>query len=103
MKHSVHHGLGKEKAKEVALKAFESYQERFAHYEPKANWVTDDRADISFRAKGISLNGSLEVKESDIDMDLDVPFILRPFKGKALGVIEEEIKKWVVKAKAGEL
>ncbi len=103
MKHSVNHGLGKEKAKQVALKAFESYQERFAHYHPEATWMTDDRADISFKVKGISLNGTLEVKESDIDMDLDVPFLLRPFKGKALGVIEEEIKKWIAKAKAGEL
>ena len=36
-------------------------------------------------------------------MELDVPFLLKPFKGKALGVIEEEIKKWMAKAEAGEL
>ncbi|HMR75485.1 MAG TPA: polyhydroxyalkanoic acid system family protein [Polyangiaceae bacterium] len=102
MKHSVHHGLGKEKAKAVAIKAFESYQQRFSQYDPKANWVTEHQAEISFKAKGISLSGNLEVRDTEIDMDLDVPFILRPFKGKALGVIEDEIKVWVKKAEAGE-
>ena len=103
MKHSVHHGLGKEKAKKVATKAFATYQEKFAKYEPKANWVSEEKAEISFSVKGMTLNGSLEVGEESIDMDLDVPFLLKPFKGKALGVIEREITTWVDKAKAGEL
>ncbi|MBX3126575.1 MAG: polyhydroxyalkanoic acid system family protein [Polyangiaceae bacterium] len=103
MKHTVTHGLGKDKAKEVAQKAFASYQERYEKYHPKANWVRDDKAEISFSVKGMSLKGSLEVDERDIAMELDVPFVLRPFKGKALGVIEEEIQKWIVKAKNGEL
>ncbi len=103
MKHNVQHGLGKAKAKEVAQKAFASYSERFQNYQPKANWVRDDKAEISFSVKGMSLTGSLEVDDENIGMELDVPFLLRPFKGKALGVIEEEIQKWVAKAKSGEL
>ncbi len=102
MKHVVHHGLGKDRARQVADKAFESYKQRFADYDPKANWVRDDRCEISFSVKGMKLDGSLEIDDQDIGMDLDVPFVLRPFKGKALGVIEDEIKKWVGKAKAGE-
>jgi hypothetical protein len=95
MKHAVSHDLGQEKAKQVAQAAFESYRERYAHYDPKATWVNDRRAEITFSVKGISLN--------DIEMELDVPFLLRPFKGKALSVIEEEIKRWIAKAKAGEI
>lgn len=103
MKHTVNHGLGKEKAVEVCKKAFDSYKERFAKYNPTANWVSADKANIGFTAKGVSLKGDLEVKDDVIEMELDVPFLLKPFKGKALGVIEEEIQKWVGKAKAGEL
>ena len=51
----------------------------------------------------MSLKGVLEVGPSSIDMDLDVPFLLRPFKSTALGVIEEEIRKWIDKAKAGQI
>jgi hypothetical protein len=68
-----------------------------------ATWVNDKRADISFKVKGITLSGTMNVNPSDIEMDLDVPFMLRPFKGTALGVIEEEIKKWIEKAKAGQI
>ena len=32
--------------------------------------------------------------------DIDVPFLLRPFKSQALGVIEGEINEWIKKAKA---
>ena len=103
MKHVVSHGLGQEKAKQVAQAAFESYRERYAKYEPKATWVNDKRAEITFSVKGMKLEGTMEVGPNDIEMDLDVPFLLRPFKGTALGVIEEEIKKWISKAKAGEI
>lgn len=103
MKHVVHHGLGFETARKVTDAAFASYQERFQQYHPQARWLDDRRAEITFKVKGISLAGSIEVDEKDIAMDLDVPFVLRPFKGKAIGLIEEEIQKWVAKAKKGEL
>lgn len=103
MKHTVNHDLGQDKAKRVALAAIDSYKARFAEYQPKANWVNDQHADISFSVKGITLSGSMEVGPKTIDMDLEVPFLLRPFKGKAMGVIEEEIRKWIGKAKAGEI
>ena len=103
MKHSVHHDLGQERAKQVAQAAFQSYRDRLAKYEPQATWVNERHADISFQVKGLKLNGSLDVNPSDIEMDLDVPFVLRPFKGKALGVIEAEINKWISKAKTGQL
>lgn len=103
MKHVVPHDLGQEKARKAADAAFRAYTEKFSGYSPQANWVTPNRADISFNVKGMKLNGSLEVLERSIEMDLDVPFLLRPFKGTALGVIEGEIKTWLAKAKAGEV
>jgi hypothetical protein len=103
MKHAVPHDLGPERAKKVAEAALASYQQKFAKYQPEARWTSETRAAISFRAKGISLNGTLDVRPNSIEMDLDVPFLLRPFQGKAIGVIEEAIKDWIAKAKAGQL
>ena len=103
MKHSVPHDLGKEQAKKATLAAFESYRQRFAKYNPTATWVTDERADVSFTAKGITLKGSLEVRPSSIDLDLDVPFLLRPFKDKAIAPVQREIETWIGKAKRGEV
>jgi len=103
MKHLVHHGLGQERAKQVADSALKSYAEKFSQYSPRSTWSSPTRADISFSVKGMTLNGSLDIKDKDYELDLDVPFLLRPFKGTALSVIEEEIQKWVSKAKSGEV
>lgn len=103
MRHAVKHDLDQEKAKKAAQKAWEAYSERFSEYNPQANWTSDTHADISFRAKGIHLKGSLELPPGEIVMDLDVPFVLRMFQKKAVEVIDREIKHWVGKAKAGEL
>ena len=103
MKHSVSHDLGKEMAVKVSKKAFDTYKEKFAKYNPSSNWVSDSKCEIGFTAKGINIEGALEVFDNRIDMDLEVPFLLRPFKGKALDLIEKEIKEWIGKAKAGEL
>lgn len=103
MKHSVPHDLGKDLAKKATLAAFAAYQERFAKYNPTASWTTDDRVQISFTAKGITLKGSLDVTPKSIDVDIDVPFLLRPFKSVAQDAVEREITRWVEKAKRGEV
>ena len=103
MEHRVPHDLGREKAKEVAEAAFKSYQQKFAEYKPTANWVSDSRCEIAFSVKGKKLTGVMTVNPKDIGLDLDVPFIFRPFKGKAIGVIEREIEMWIGKARAGEI
>src|SRR5688572_7733370 len=103
MKHLVHHGLGQDRAKQVAESAIKSYEAKFSEYLPRSTWKSATHADISFSVKGMKLNGALEIRENDFELDLDVPFLLKPFKGKALSVIEEEIKKWVEKAKSGQV
>lgn len=103
MKHSVPHDLDVPTLRRVAERALAAYQERFAKYNPVAVWRDATHAEVSFNVKGVSLKGELELLPKAIEMDLDVPFLLRPFKSQALGVIEEEINKWIGKAKAGEL
>ncbi len=100
MKHSVPHDLGQERAKKVAESALAAYSQKYANYSPKVSWRGPNQADISFKVKGMALSGSLEVLDKSIDLDIDVPFLLRPFKSQALGVIETEINEWIKKAKA---
>jgi hypothetical protein len=101
MKHEVSHDLGQAKAREVADKALAAYQAKFAEYEPKVNWKNEKNAEISFSVKGMKLSGLIEITEKAFGIELDVPFMLRPFKGKALEVIETEIRTWIGKAKSG--
>lgn len=103
MKHSVPHDLDQDTARRVADKAWESYSQRFADYDPQIRWVDDRHAQVSFQAKGIKLKGALDIQPSAIDLDLDVPLLLRPFRKKAISVIDEEVRWWIGKAKAGEV
>ncbi len=103
MKHSVPHDLGAAKARQVADAAFASYKARYEAFGPEATWVNDRRAEIRFTVKGMTLNGVMEVTDGSIDMELEVPFFLRPFRGTAMAVIEKEISAWIARAKAGEL
>jgi hypothetical protein len=103
MKHKIPHGLDKELARKATHKAIETYKARFQQYNPEAKWTTEDRCNVSFSAKGIKLDGVLEIAENDVVLDLEVPLLLRPFRGKAVAIIEEEIQEWVKKAKNGEI
>lgn len=103
MEHVIEHNLDIATAKKVADRAFEEYKAKYPDYEPTFRWVSDQRADLGFSAKGIKLKGAMEVAEKKISVELDVPFLLRPFKGKALDIIDREVKRWIGKAQAGEI
>ncbi len=103
MKHSIPHDLSMELARKATRRAFQSYAERFSDFKPTADWVDENTARISFSAKGLTLNGGIELKPTEALLDLDVPFVMRPFKKKALKVIEEEMRDWITRAKNGEL
>lgn len=103
MKHVIKHDLSPELAKRATEAAFATYAERFANYNPTADWSSDTKADISFSAKGVKITGSFELHPGEIEMNLKVPFLLKPFTGRAVRVVEESIQEWVEKAKAGEV
>jgi hypothetical protein len=94
MKDKLEHGLKRDEAKQALKKAFESYRERFSKYNPQATWTDDYTAEFSFNAKGLRLEGKVTVEEDVMDVELDVPMVLRVFKGKAMDVIRDEIDKW---------
>ena len=93
MKHTVPHTLDDDLAQRAVRQALESYSERFAEYSPQVNWAASDRASIRFSVKGMTLSGSVGLKPRNIELDLDVPFVLRVFKKKAISIIEREIRK----------
>lgn len=103
MKHSIKHSLPLALVKTVATKAIAAYQEKFSEYEAASKWVTDNRAEISFVALKKKLEGTIDLSAESIDLELDVPFLFRPFQGKAIEIIEREIKEWLGKAERGEL
>jgi hypothetical protein len=103
MKHQIAHDLDESTAKQVADRAFEAYKKRFVDYQPRMKWTSDKDATIEFSVKGLKLAGSIGIRPRAIELDLDVPFVFRLFKSKAIDVIEREVRNWIDKAKRGEL
>lgn len=103
MKHSIPHELDIDLARKATDRAIAEYSQRFAKYNPQFNWVDDRHGKLAFTAKGLTLTGEVELKEGAIDVDLDVPFMLKPFRKKALDVVEGQVREWVERAKNGEL
>lgn len=103
MKHSIDHDLDLVTAKKVTDRAFAEYGNRYPDYKPTLTWADERRADVSFSAKGIHLGGVMAIDEKTISLDLDVPFLFRPFQKRAIEVIDREVKVWIEKAHAGEI
>jgi hypothetical protein len=103
VKHTITHGLPRATAIEVVNRAMNGYLERFQKYSAYFEWKREGYGELGFSAKGLHITGTVEVYEHTVDVDLTVPFLLRPFRGIAIEVVEEEVNKWVAKAKKGEL
>jgi hypothetical protein len=103
MKHSISHGLDLATAKRVLEKAAASYTARFASYKPVFRWLNDAQAEVSFSAMGMHPKADMKLSEGAIDVDMQVPLLLRPFRQKAIDAIEREVRAWVEKAKTGEV
>lgn len=103
MKHCIKHDLSPELARKAVAKAAERYTEKWEKYDAKVNWVNEDKADITFHVKGMNVAAHLELIPGQATIEMDVPFVLRPFRKKALSVVEEVIQKWIGKAQRGEL
>ena len=103
MKHAIPHDLDQETLRTVVDKALRSYAADLSQYDPTVDWKNEQQVLIGFAVKGLSLKGRLDLKPTTVDVDLDVPFVLRPFKKKAIAVIEREFNTWLTRAKAGEI
>lgn len=103
MKHAIEHDLDIDLAKKAAQKAVEAYGKKFADYDFSSKWVHEERVELGFTVAGKRLEGSMDVEPKQLALELDVPFVFRVFSGKAVQIIEKEARRWLDKAKKGEL
>lgn len=95
MKQSVTHHLTKDGALSTTIEALESYEKKYRDYQPKILWLTKYSAEITFKLKGAQLKGLIEIDDHNIWLDMDIPFLFRPFKSQALNIIRHEITTWL--------
>lgn len=95
MKHVLQHNLDLATSKQIADRAFGHYQQRLAKYEPTVRWLDDRHAEVHFHAKGLHVSGRVELRPGAVEIDLDVPFFFRAFRGPAIRILDEELRKLI--------
>lgn len=104
MEYVVKHGMSDlDRVRTVIEKAFESYQQRLADYDPNLDWRGDREAVVSFSVMKKKMEARFKLDEEQIRVEGDIPFLFRPFEGKIKKVLGEEVERWIAKAKAGEI
>lgn len=91
---SVPHELGQETALEriqgVADKVREKYKDQVKNMEE--SWE-GNQLTFSFRTLGFDIKGVLQVLDSEVKLDSDLPFAAMMFKGKIEESVREEFTK----------
>ncbi|MCC6525929.1 MAG: polyhydroxyalkanoic acid system family protein [Polyangiaceae bacterium] len=103
MRHVFQHDLDPDLARRAADRAFQTYCERYARYEPRVLWDGDLKARCSFKAKGLRIFATLELRPREILVEIEVPLLLRPFRALALERVERDLRLWCDRARRGEL
>lgn len=97
------HTLGSDQAKIAVDNIFAHYALQFPQHVPTLSWITECKANISFRASLTTLTGTLEIRSTNIDFDIKIPFLLRPFQHQFFNTIAQELSIWTKKIEAGDV
>ena len=59
----------------------------------KADWKKEDECHFDGQYKGFSVSGFFKIKDKEVDVTLNLPFVAMPFKGKIKDRVSEELNK----------
>ncbi len=104
MKHRIPHDLDHATARKATRAALDGYRAAFPQFSPGGKWTTEDAADVWFVTPLGRIEGKIEVQSSAVVLEIDkLPWAARPFQSQAVRIVEDEVKAWIQKAKAGKL
>ncbi len=98
MKHSVQHPLEQAKARELLDRALDTYRAHYAEHSVETCWVDEHTAELDFEVTGKKVAGSITVCEDCYDIELKLPWMLRPFKRRIAQSFETELQRWIARA-----
>lgn len=103
MKQTIAHDLPTELARTAAKAALAYYQQRHPNAHITPQWHGLDEAVVTFSLRGFHLKPRIRLRPGAIDVELEIPFLARPFEARARARIESELALWLDRARRGEL
>lgn len=95
VKHRITHSLSDEEAQRMLDAAFVHYRERYPRYQPTLIWHHPKRAELRVHVPGYELAARLSLHPHEVLIELDLPFLLRPFEKRARERIDREAAHWL--------
>ncbi|MCX8213778.1 MAG: polyhydroxyalkanoic acid system family protein [SAR202 cluster bacterium] len=88
------HSLGKEAAKARLESELPSLLQQFGGSVSDLTYVWQSYVlEYSFKARGFGVNGTLEITDTKVKLDLRLPFMARAFEGTIRSNIEPELDR----------
>lgn len=86
----VEHQLSVEEATERIKQRLHEDIEKYSNFvkEPKKDWVSDNKAEFSFKAYGFAVSGNVQSLPGSVDVSLALPFAAIMLKNR----IESELR-----------
>lgn len=94
-RHLFSHSLDEAGARALIIEAFAHYAERYPTAKLGLHWQSERHAELHGVAKGLKLRARIELMPGTCQLDVDVPFVLRPFQDLAQRAIEREVRRWL--------
>jgi hypothetical protein len=82
-------------AKRAIETAFGEYSKRYSGFAPQLQWLEPELAQVGFQALGRKIVAQVRVLDRALEIDMDVPLLVRPFVGRATAAIDREVARWV--------
>ena len=98
MKHSVEHPLEPARARDLLDRALATYREHYAENSVETSWIDERTAAVDFEVTGRRVAGCITVCDDCYDIDLRLPWMLRPFKRRIAESFETELQRWIARA-----
>ena len=100
-RHGFTHPLDDAGARALIEQAFAHYADRYPSAQLQLVWASATHGELHGLARGLKMKARIELQTSRCVLDVDVPFLLRPFQDVAQRAIEREVKRWLERAAAG--
>ncbi|MFO0574528.1 MAG: polyhydroxyalkanoic acid system family protein [Polyangia bacterium] len=89
------HARDPSRVRALLEEALAHYRDRHPRASPKMVWQGPNRAELSAHVRGIRLTGHVTLLPDAVEVEVEVPFLLRPFQGLAISRVEHEVERWL--------
>ena len=95
MKHAIKHPLSPDRAKKMLDRLFGVYGEHYKEYDLETSWSDEKTAQIGMKVKGREITGQVKVCDDCYEVDIELPAIVRMFKGRIRKELDDTVAEWV--------